>query len=118
MKKKGRKAFSLFEVVIAVAIFSIAAVALATSMANGLLCRRNVEDHDINSFEYAFVSHIVRNSESIYDATRLSNLSLPNGRKIETKIVITPTDLESLFLVDITINGHQYKSFFANKNWQ
>jgi prepilin-type N-terminal cleavage/methylation domain-containing protein len=118
VKKRDKGAFSLVEVIVAVSMFSIAAVVLTISVANGLLCRRSMVNHDINFFEYAFVSHIVQNSASIHDATRISKLTLPDGRMIQTKIAIIPTDSENLFLADITIDKNQYKSLLANKNWQ
>jgi prepilin-type N-terminal cleavage/methylation domain-containing protein len=118
VKRKNRKAFSLIEVIVALAIFSIAAVTLTISMANGLLCRRNVANRNAHHLEYTLAAHIIQNSASIDDAIRISSLTLPDGKVTSLAIAITPTDQEDLFFLEITMDGIQYKSLIANRNWQ
>jgi hypothetical protein len=106
------------EIAVAVAIFSIAAVSLTTAVANGLLCRSHMANRGAEFFEYVFTLHIVENSQTIFDAIRISSLTLPSGGVIQTKIVITPTDTMNLFSAKMTINGNRHKVFLANRNWQ
>jgi hypothetical protein len=118
MKKQNEKAFSMAEIIAAVAIFFVAALSLTASVMNGLLCRSSLEKHNSDAIKYALISHMVKSTKSISDATRPSHLTLPNGKKVQTNIAVTGTDLESLFSVDMTIGKNRYTTFVANKNWR
>ncbi|MDR2436164.1 MAG: prepilin-type N-terminal cleavage/methylation domain-containing protein [Puniceicoccales bacterium] len=118
MKKKNRKSFSLVEVMVAVAIFSIAATALTIGVANGLLCRYGVINHRPSFFKYAFALHVARNLPSISDATGISSLTLPSGETMQVKAAIVPAGADNLFLLTLTVDGNQCETFLANGNWQ
>jgi prepilin-type N-terminal cleavage/methylation domain-containing protein len=118
VKKKSRGAFSLIEVMVAIAIFSIAATALTVGVANGLLCCNSMINHRPDFFEYAFALHIVKNSASISSATGISKLTLPSGRIMQIKAAITTTGVDNLFSVNLAIDDSRYEIFLANGNWQ
>jgi prepilin-type N-terminal cleavage/methylation domain-containing protein len=118
MKKQSREAFSVPEVIVAIAIFSIAAISMTASMVNGLLCRSRMADHNSDALQYQLASRIVRNSKSIDDATGISHITLPSGKRMQTDVIVRSTNLKNLFSVDITTDDTRYTVFIANKNWQ
>jgi prepilin-type N-terminal cleavage/methylation domain-containing protein len=118
VKKQSEKAFSVIEVIIAIAIFSVATVSLTMSMVNGLLCRNGIAKHNTDIFKYAFASHIIKDAKSIDDAIRISYLTLPSGDEIKINVAINTTDLKNLFSVVITIDGNRYPTLIANKTWR
>jgi general secretion pathway protein I len=97
------KAFSLIEVVVALALFSMAAVVLSSSFVNALLAREKGRSNDIRDADIRAVRMqllLEPNLEDAEDGEQLETLS--NG-EASWSAMIEPTDVVDLFQVQLFI---------------
>lgn len=103
-KRVARSAFSLIEVLVAIALFGLATAALFSAVApvHEALFRLSSSTRDAGDLEIA--KAIAESSKDRNTLTQGGDAALPDGRSMAWRAVLEPTDVEALFLVHLTVD--------------
>ncbi len=99
----SRRAFTLIEVLVSLAIFALAAVGLGAAYSNVLLGRVALKEHSIG------IDDIARARAAMLETINFANLEiggdiyLPDERMAKWKASALPTTVSDLFLVTLTV---------------
>lgn len=118
LKQKTKNAFFLIEVIIAIALFALAATTLTYSLTTGLVCREQIYNHTNKSEIYEFISKIITKSKSTQDLEEIHILTLPSKKQLNLNLIINKTDIDHLYCVTIELDNKKWtKVYIANLNW-
>jgi general secretion pathway protein I len=102
--KTSNKAFSLLEVMLATAIFAIAAVVLTSAFSNALTAlqtmRRETNDEPI----FRYIRSLVITVPNLANFEEGETLDLPDGATITWTAVAEQTQVADLFKVELTMS--------------
>ncbi|MDE6432287.1 MAG: hypothetical protein K2L13_02725 [Opitutales bacterium] len=115
MKSNDRTGFILVEILLAVALFALAATALNHSFINGLICQNQFFNKP-NKFS-ELISFIVSTSSSISELENTKSISLPSGEMLDTTFKVDQTKTNFLYKVSIQTNLEKWNLYVANLNW-
>ncbi|MFZ9683556.1 MAG: prepilin-type N-terminal cleavage/methylation domain-containing protein [Cephaloticoccus sp.] len=119
-----RRAFTLVEVIVSLAIFALAAVALSAAYLNVLEGYRNRDRERARDDAWALV-RIAALSETDRDALeRGGTVELPGGQRMNWRATITSTELADLFAIELSAEApppdewtHQSRVMTYRPNW-
>jgi general secretion pathway protein I len=100
-----RRAFTLIEVLIALAIFSIAAVVLGAAYTNLLLAHAALRDRDGAGDDLVSVREIVLAEPDRAVVERGGDLVLPDGRSATWRATLNPLEVSDLFEVELELEA-------------
>jgi type II secretion system protein I len=102
MKARGtRKAFSLMEVLFAIAIFGAATAALLSAMTPAYDELFRLSNQSATAGDIEVMKAMIEASPNYSTITQGGAAALPDGRKVEWKAELEPTSTEALFLVKL-----------------
>lgn len=101
MNLSARRAFTLIEVLVALAIFAIAAVVLGTSYTNMMLAHAAIRDRDGSEADIAWAREALLVEPDRAVVERGGDLVLPDGRSATWRATVTATGVSDLF--DVTL---------------
>jgi general secretion pathway protein I len=102
MKRRG---FTLVEVLVSLAIFGLAAVALASSYTNVLLARQAMRRLDIEDDGFTRSRAALLETVGLEDAKQGGEIDLPNEQKATWRCDIEPTAVSDLFSVTLEVES-------------
>jgi len=98
-----RKAFTLIEVLVALAIFALAAVGLGAAYSNVLLSRMALKEKGVGEEDFARCRAAMLETANFADIEKGGDVYLPDDRMARWKGKIEPTTVADLFWVTITV---------------
>lgn len=98
-----RRGFTLVEVLVSLAIFALAAVALSAAYTNVLLARQAMRRLDASDDAFTRSRAALLESSSLEDARQGGEIDLPDSRKARWSSLIEPTTVSDLFSVTLTV---------------
>lgn len=98
-----RGGFTLVEVLVSLAIFALAAVALSGAYTNVLLARQAMRQLDMADDALARSRSALLETAGLEDAKAGADIDLPDGRKATWSCAIEPTNVSDLFSVTLTV---------------
>ena len=106
-----RPAFTLIEVLVALVIFGLSGLVLASAYVNVLSAHQAALQRDVNAGDLRLVREAVRAEPSPDKIIAWNDLALPEDRKARWKVTLTPTPVADLFdvAVEIELNGKDGK---------
>jgi general secretion pathway protein I len=107
MSPRTRSAFSLIEVIIAVAIFAVAATGLMSAFVNALLARERSADFDLLNADIRAVRMQLLLEPEFEDAEDGDEYATLNSGEASWDASIEPTQVVDLFQVQLRINFSQ-----------
>jgi general secretion pathway protein I len=107
MSPRTRSAFSLIEVIIAVAIFAVAATGLMSAFVNALLARERSADFDLLNADIRAVRMQLLLEPELEDAEDGDEYATLNSGEASWDASIEPTQVVDLFQVQLRINFSQ-----------
>ncbi|MDP4611401.1 MAG: prepilin-type N-terminal cleavage/methylation domain-containing protein [Opitutales bacterium] len=102
-QKHHKKGFSLIEVVIAVALFAMAATVLSSTFVNALLLRDRVQSNDIRNADIRAVRLQLLLTPNLDDAEDGSEIETLSNGEATWRAEIEPTNVIDLFRVELFI---------------
>lgn len=102
MKRRG---FTLVEVLVSLAIFGLAAVALASAYTNVLLARQAMRRLDIEDDGFTRSRAALLETVGLEDAKQGGEIDLPNDQKATWRCDIEPTSVSDLFSVTLEVES-------------
>lgn len=102
MKRRG---FTLVEVLVSLAIFGLAAVALASAYTNVLLARQAMQRLDIEDDGFTRSRAALLETAGLEDAKQGGDIDLPNGQTATWRCDIEPTSVSDLFSVTLEVES-------------
>ncbi|HAZ66255.1 MAG TPA: hypothetical protein DCY41_05810, partial [Opitutae bacterium] len=102
MKRHG---FTLVEVLVSLAIFGLAAVALASAYTNVLLARQAMQRLDIEDDGFTRSRAALLETAGLEDAKQGGDIDLPNGQTATWRCDIEPTSVSDLFSVTLEVES-------------
>jgi general secretion pathway protein I len=102
MKRRG---FTLVEVLVSLAIFGLAAVALASAYTNVLLARQAMRRLDIEDDGFTRSRAALLETIGLEDAKEGGEIDLPNEQKATWRCDIEPTAVSDLFSVTLEVES-------------
>jgi len=117
-----RKAFTLIEVLVALAIFALAAVGLGAAYSNVLLSRMALKEKGVGEEDFARCRAAMLETANFADIEKGGDVYLPDDRMARWKGKIEPTTVADLFWVTITVEiqttaGGPYGAPRAQSQW-
>ena len=103
--RRARRAFTLVEVLVALAIFAIAAVALGAAYVNLIQLHAALKARDGSGDDMQWARAVLLVEPDRAVAERGGDVVLPDGRNATWRAVITPTGVSDLFDVEIELNA-------------
>lgn len=103
--QRARRAFTLVEVLVALAIFAIAAVALGAAYVNLIQLHAALKARDGSGDDMQWARAVLLVEPDRALAERGGDVVLPDGRSATWLAVITPTGVSDLFDVEIELNA-------------
>lgn len=100
MRHRG---FSLIEVLVALAIFALAAVGLGAAYTNVLLGRQALKQYDVGAEDLARCRAALLETVNFADLETGGAVNLPDGRIANWKAQAEPTEVSDLFSVTLSI---------------
>ena len=97
------QAFSLIEVVVALALFAMAAVVLSASFVNALLAREKGQSNDLRNADIRAVRMQLLLQPSLEDAEDGDRYQTLHNGEANWRTTIEPTNVVDLFQVDLSI---------------
>jgi general secretion pathway protein I len=101
------KAFSLIEVVVALALFAMAAVVLSSSFVNALLAREKGQSNDLRNADIRAVRMQLLLQPNLEDAEDGDRYETLHNGEANWRATIEPTDVVDLFQVELAIEFMQ-----------
>ncbi|MGJ8650097.1 MAG: PulJ/GspJ family protein [Opitutaceae bacterium] len=102
-QKHHKKGFSLIEVVIAVALFAMAATVLSSTFVNALLLRDRVQSNDIRNADIRAVRLQLLLTPNLDDAEDGAEIETLSNGEATWRAEIEPTNVIDLFHVELFI---------------
>lgn len=99
-----RRAFTLVEVLVSLAIFALAAVVLSAAYTNVLLARQAMRQVDIEDEGFTRSRAALLETAGLEDAKTGGDIDLSDGRKAQWSTEIEPTQISDLFSVTLTVD--------------
>jgi len=117
-----RKAFALIEVLVALAIFALAAVGLGAAYSNVLLSRMALKEKGVGEEDFARCRAAMLETANFADIEKGGDVYLPDDRMARWKCKIEPTTVADLFWVTITVEiqstaGGPYGAPHVQSQW-
>lgn len=103
--RRGRRGFTLIEVLVALAIFAIAAVVLGAAYVNLMQTHAALRDRDGSEADIAWAREALLAEPDRAVAERGADVVLPDGRTAAWRATITPTDVGDLFDVVLELDA-------------
>jgi len=98
-----KKAFTLIEVLVALAIFALAAVGLGAAYSNVLMSRMALKEKGVGEEDFARCRAAMLETANFADIEKGGDVYLPDDRMARWKGKIEPTTVADLFWVTITV---------------
>lgn len=98
-----RRGFSLIEVLVALAIFALAAVGLGAAYSNVLLGRQALKQYDVGAEDMARCRAALLESVNFDDIETGGDVYLPDDRMARWKGKAEPTEVSDLFAVTLSV---------------
>ncbi len=98
-----KNAFTLIEVLVALAIFALAAVGLGSAYSNVLLSRMALKEKGVGEEDFARCRAAMLETANFADIEKGGDVYLPDDRMARWKGKIEPTTVADLFWVTITV---------------
>jgi general secretion pathway protein I len=98
-----KKAFTLIEVLVALAIFALAAVGLGAAYTNVLMSRMALKEKGVGEEDFARCRAAMLETANFADIEKGGDVYLPDDRMARWKGKIEPTTVADLFWVTITV---------------
>jgi len=98
-----KKAFTLIEVLVALAIFALAAVGLGAAYSNVLLSRVALKEKGLGEEDFARCRAAMLETANFADVEKGGDVYLPDDRMARWKGKIEPTTVTDLFWVTISV---------------
>lgn len=99
----SKRGFTLIEVVIAVALFAMAATVLSSTFVNALLAREHVQNHDLRNSDIRAVRLQLLLTPNLEDAEEGDQLETLNSGEATWSAEIEPMEVVDLFRVILQI---------------
>lgn len=93
---------TLIEVLVSIAIFALAAIALGAAYVNTLEGLRRTVELERDAGDWRAVRTILLQEADRATAEKGGEMSLPDGRRVRWSVAIRPTAVADLFTVDLT----------------
>ncbi len=103
--QRARRAFTLVEVLVALAIFAIAAVALGAAYVNLIQLHAALKARDGSGDDMQWARAVLLAEPDRATAERGGDVVLPDGRSATWRATIAPTGVSDLFDVEIELNA-------------
>lgn len=105
--KNTATAFTLIEVLVALVIFGLSGLVLASAYVNVLSAHQAALQRDLNAGDLRLVREAVRAEPSLDKIRAWNELALPEDRNARWKVTLTPTPVADLFdvVVEIELSG-------------
>lgn len=126
-QKHQEKGFSLIEVVIAVALFAMAATVLSSTFVNALLLRDRVQSNDIRNADIRAVRLQLLLTPNLDDAEDGAEIETLSNGEASWRAEIEPTNVIDLFHVELFIefldpqeeqeSSHQETLYLLRPTW-
>ncbi len=100
-----RRGFTLVEVLVSLAIFALAAVALSAAYTNVLLARQSMRQLDTTDDARFRSRAALLETAGLEDAKQGGEIDLADGRKVRWSAEIEPTPVSDLFAVTLNIGA-------------
>ncbi len=101
MNSSPRRAFTLIEVLVALAIFAIAAVVLGAAYSNLMLAHAAIRDRDGTEADIVWAREVMLVEPDRAVVERGGDIVLPDGRSASWRATVAPTAVSDLF--DVTL---------------
>lgn len=100
-----RRAFTLIEVLVALAIFAIAAVALGAAYVNLVQMHAALRERDGSEADIAWAREVMLAEPDRALVERGGDLVLPDGRTATWRATVTPSEVSDLFDVTLELDA-------------
>ena len=104
-RRRARRGFTMIEVLVALAIFAIAAVVLGAAYVNLMQTHAALRDRDGSEADIAWAREALLAEPDRAVAERGGDVVLPDGRTAAWRATITPTDVSDLFDVVLELDA-------------
>ena len=105
MNRFPRRAFTLIEVLVALAIFAIAAVVLGAAYSNLMLAHASIRDRDGSDAEIVWAREAMLLEPDRAVVERGGDIVLPDGRNATWRATVAPTSVSDLFDVTLELSA-------------
>lgn len=99
------RAFTLIEVLVALAIFAVAAVVLGASYSNLMLAHASIRDRDGNDSDIAWAREALLAEPDRAVVERGGDIVLPDGRTGNWRATVNATAVSDLFDVELELSA-------------
>lgn len=106
-RRPSKRGFTLIEVVIAVALFAMAATVLSSTFVNALLAREHVQNNDLHNADIRAVRLQLLLQPNLEDAEDGNDLETLNSGEATWSAEIEPMEVVDLFRVMLQIEFHE-----------
>lgn len=103
--RRRLRAFTLLEVLIALAIFAIAAVVLGSAYVNLMLAHASIRDRDGSEADIAWAREALLVEPDRAVVERGGDVVLPDGRTASWRATVTATNVSDLFDVSLELTA-------------
>jgi general secretion pathway protein I len=100
---RSRRAFSLIEVLVALAIFALAGMVLAAAYVNVLSAQNAILRRDAHDSSLQMIREALAAESLLENVEKWNDLKLPDEGKARWRAIVTPTTVADLF--DVTLEA-------------